>query len=210
MFEHWLELGNCVKQEQGEKILVISMAGAGCIGKTTLAMRFREFVGDSRCQIVGLDGYMLGRERAAGISGYDPRRFELARARAELSELIYSGQDFVLYQYNRQTHQRDIPEHVKPKEIILIEGGLALGEELYDLADVRIFLDSDQETQYQLRLRREQREFNYSPRQVRDRFEQYYRDYLAFIYPRLQYADIVYRVDGNYNQVLVRDSTAMQ
>lgn len=203
-------LSRRINERLGKDIVVMSIAGAGCIGKTTLATQFLECVGDSECQIIGLDGYMLGRKRATGITGYNPRRFELAKARSQLSRLIFSGEGFILHHYNRQTHERDIPKYIVPREIIIIEGGLALREEIHDLADVHVFLDSDKETQYLLRLRRERREFNYSPQQVRDRFEKYHCDYLKFIRPQLQYADIVFRVDKGYNVTLVKDCLAMR
>jgi len=145
------------------------------------------------------------REQLGGITGYNPRGFELTKARSDLRALLESDESFVLYQYNRRTHQRDIRELIEPKNTIVVEGGLALCDLLYGLEDVHIFLESGRETQYRLRLRREQREFGYSPIQIAERFEKYYRDYRTFIHPQMRVADIVVRVDRDYRLTLVMD-----
>lgn len=198
-------LANVVKIASGKKKrTVISLAGAGCIGKSTLAEKLSCVVDD--CQIVGLDGYMLEREQSGCLTGYDPRRFELEKARQELSALIYEGKSFVLQQYNRDNHQRDIPQQIEAKRVILIEGGLALRRELRDLADISVFLDCDQQTQFELRLRREAKEFGYDEKRVRKRFANYYPDYQIFILPAKETADVVLTVDDNYSFSLVRNS----
>ncbi len=190
-----------IQEEKKLKRVVISLAGAGCIGKTTFAENFREFVGSSSCQIVSLDGYMLEREKRkklGNLTGYSPRGFELCKAKRQIGSLVNLGTPFLLYRYNRQTHRRDAPQLIEPKKIIFIEGGLALGKELFSLADFSVFLDSDKITQFQLRLKREQQEWNSTPQQVQERFEKYYSDYLCFIAPAKKKADFILKIDCDY------------
>lgn len=197
-----------IQKKKGKKRVVISVAGAGCIGKTTFAEAFKKYIGDSICQVISLDGYMLEREKRNSlgyISGYDPRGFELSKARKDLSSLIDFNDPFILNRYNRQTHNRDIEELIEPKEVIFLEGGLALREELYNLADFHIFLYSEKDTQLSLRLRREQREFGYTVTQITDRFKRYYSDYLKYVHPQIKMADIILMIDTNYKITFIKN-----
>ncbi len=190
-----------VERATGKDRVVAGIAGAGCLGKTTLSQQLRELVGPSICQVVGLDGYMLEREerdRLGNVTGYDPRGFELSKARAQLRKLIEADRSFTLRQYNRLTHKRDLEQLVEPRKIILIEGGLALRPELYDLEDTHIFLEAGLDTQYILRVQREQAEFGYSEAEVAKRWTRYRRDYQAFIQPQIEVADVVLRVSSTY------------
>ena len=64
--------------------LVIGIAGAGCIGKTTFARKFVQAIGLERCSVISLDGYMLERRirQPLGLTGYNPQGFELLKARS--------------------------------------------------------------------------------------------------------------------------------
>jgi phosphoribulokinase len=187
--------------------VVMSIAGAGCLGKTTFAERFGGLMGESFCQVVGIDGYMLERHRReemGGITGYDPRGFELIRAKRQLLSLIHNGTPFILYQYNRITHKRDIPQRIMKRPIVLLEGGLSQRPELAKFTDIKIFFEASKEAQFRLRLNREQREFGYTAEQVYRRFESYHRDYLKFIAPAAETAHIVLRVSAKHEISVVR------
>ncbi|MEO5378323.1 MAG: hypothetical protein H7832_11165 [Magnetococcus sp. DMHC-6] len=176
---------------------MIGCAGAGCIGKTTFSQQFREVIGESQCQLIGLDGYLMERKRRiqlGQISGYNPLGFELCKARKEISELILFKKTFSLPIYNRITQTRELSEQIYFKEIILIEGGLALTSHFHWLEDLHIFFNSDATTQYQLRLRREKFEFGYSEQEVKKRFDIYYHDYQKFIAPQIYSSDIILHV----------------
>jgi len=191
-----------VRKKKNKNRVVISLAGAGCIGKSTFAERYSNYVGKNECEIVELDGYMLERsirEKLGNITGYNPQGFELDKARRQLAALILSDTPFVLYKYNRFTHKRDIYQLIEPKDTILIEGGLSLHENLFDLADVHVFLDSSKDDQFLFRFKREQREFKSDMAEVKDRFERYYPDYEEFIMPKRIVSDIILRVDSNYD-----------
>ena len=179
------------------------MAGAGCIGKTTISYQFNNLL-KNKCQIVSLDAYMLERKIAGELTGYNPRRFELQKAKNDLNDLICFNKKLTIYQYNRKTHKRDIKEYIEPKEIILIEGGLALRKEFLHFSDIRIFLDADENTQFKLRLKREQEEFNSNVHEVKNRFYKYFKDYKAFIFPQIKFANIIFSTDLNYNLTLTK------
>jgi uridine kinase len=189
-------------KEKGRKYVVIGIAGAGCLGKTTLCYKFRDLVGHYKCQVVSLDGYMLEHEKRkqlGGITGYDPRGFELARARSDISQLTHHKRSFTLYRYDRCIHQKISPELIRHRNFILIEGSLALSSFLHDLEDLHIFLDAHRKIQFKLRLERERREFGYTFSQVARRFEKYWRDYQRFVQPQIERADLIIRIGANFN-----------
>lgn len=189
-------------RETGKHGAVIGVAGAGCIGKTALCHRFRSYAGDSQCQVVSLDGFMLEREKRdklGGLTGYNPDGFELAKAASAVSGLIHNQTSFTLRQYDRRLHRRTRPVRIEPRRFLLIEGGLALTEGFYSLEDLHVFLDADRQMQYELRLRREQAEFGYSATLVAERFERYFSDYLRFIHPQIELADLVLEVGTDYS-----------
>jgi uridine kinase len=186
-------------EKSRENRTVLLLAGGGCIGKTTLMSKLQSHIGKPICEHVELDGYMLPREEAGGLTGYDPRRFELGLAKRQLEGLVFHGKPFELHLYNRKTHKRDIIRQVEPKKVILIEGGLALRDEFLPFGNVNVFLDSSEEVQFLLRLKRESVEFGYTEEQVKKRFEKYYPDYLKYILPTRENAGIILRTDENYN-----------
>ena len=72
--------------------VVVGIAGAGCIGKTTIANKLVELMHPHNVQIINLDGYMLERKEAykiePGMTGYDVRRNDLELALEEIGNLV--------------------------------------------------------------------------------------------------------------------------
>lgn len=180
------------------KAVVVGIAGAGCLGKTVMAHNMAAQVGETQCQVLSLDGYLLEREARRGLTGYNPRSFELDRAAMDLTMLLYQKQGFPLRQYNRRTHLRDISEWIHYRPLILVEGCLALVPCLRRNLDLCIFIHARCKVQYQLRLRRERREFGSHAEQVGLRFKRYYEDYKLFVEPQMIIADIVLTVSDRY------------
>jgi phosphoribulokinase len=189
--------------------VIISISGAGCIGKSTLAEKLANTFGDHQCQVIGLDGYMLERKKRqelGNLTGYNPNGFELFQAQQQLQSLINNNNAFTLYQYNRQTHLRDIEQLILPKKIIILEGGMALREEFSPLANIKIFLEANEKIQYCLRVRREQQEFGYTENMVSSRFTKYFTDYQQYILPQKRKANLIFSVDELHNLRLIYEN----
>jgi uridine kinase len=182
--------------------IVVGIAGAGCIGKTTLCENYLKIEGASNCQVVSLDAYMLERQRReelGGITGYDPLGFEMDAAARQIRSLIEREMSFTIHQYNRRTHERDIAQRIEPKRIVLIEGCLALSDALYKLEDIHIFMNADQNSQYLFRLAREKREFKYAEDKIPDdRWSKYWLDYRKFIQPQIAISDVILNVSPTH------------
>lgn len=183
---------------EARKAVVIGIAGAGCLGKTTLAHNIAAQMGGTQCQVISLDGYLLEREARKELTGYDPRSYELDQAAMDLRRLLNQKQGFFLSQYNRRTNLRDISEWIQFRPFIVVEGSLALFPRLRCNMDLCIFVHATCKIQYQLRLRRERREFGCTAEQIGFRFNKYYEDYQKFIEPQLFNAEIVLTVDERY------------
>jgi len=193
--------------ENGHNTTVVGIAGAGCLGKTTLSHRLRNLLGAGDCKVFSLDAYLLERQtrvERGGLTGYDPRSFELVKAAQDLEVLTRHGKSLVLRQYNRLTHRRDIPEVIRPGRILLVEGCLALCEPIRSCTEMRIFLDAGKTTQYVLRLQRERAEFGSTESEVLVRMKKYYADYLKHIKPQAAVADLILRVRPDYGLTIAR------
>ena len=194
-------------QKLDNRKITVAIAGAGCLGKTTLSRRLRSMIGPSECQIVSLDAYLLERKtrlKLGQLTGYDPHGFELSRASRELEILIRHQKSIVLYQYNRLTHLRDVREIVRPRRVLIVEGCLALSKPIICFSDLRIFLESGRTTQYALRLKREQMAFGSGEAEFQSRFIRYYSDYLIYIKPQISVADLILLVSQDYGLTTIR------
>jgi uridine kinase len=179
--------------------IIIALAGAGRIGKTTFTHKLQERFGISICEIVHLDGYMMDKKSAGNLTGYNPKRSNLTNASNDLNGLVYHKQSFDLPVYNHETHKHDSNKTVNPLQIIIIDGCLSLQDELLDFVDIGIFLDASEEVQTTLRQRYEQDEPGFSKEKFKQRVESYINDYREYIFPTKKRADIILKTNTDYN-----------
>lgn len=186
-------------KRKDKNIIVIALAGAGRIGKTTLTNKLQEKLGNPICEIIGLDGYMMDKKTAGNLGGYHPKRSDLVKARKEIKGLIYDKKSFNLPVYNHETHKHDTIKVVKPSEIIIIDGCFSLSDELLDFADIKIFLDASEEVQTILRQTCEQNDPDFSKEKFKKRIKNLLIDYRKYIFPTKEKADIILKTNVNHD-----------
>lgn len=183
--------------------VIVGVAGAGCIGKSTFASNLVSILHPFRAKIIPLDAYMLERELAYKIepnmTGYDIRRNNIKQAVKDISGLVLKDKSFKIKDYDRSTHSKSNTKTIELKQFLIIEGVHALNEKLLPYIDLKIFMEATEEVQFKLRLKREKEEFGYDEEKVKERWKKYWPDYLKHVKPQKSNADIVLEVFEDYS-----------
>lgn len=155
---------------------VIAIVGGSGSGKTTLAKKLKRFFEAEGCLILGQDNYYLDQshrfDRDGGSVNFDhPESLEFSLLEKHL-ELLREGRDIEVPIYDFVTHRRSqYFERVPHRPYIFVDGTLLLSQKrLLPLLDESIFLEVDEETRFQRRLRRDVEERGRTPQGVKDQF----------------------------------------
>lgn len=176
---------------------VIGIAGGTGAGKTTVARLVTENVDDSVTRIP-IDNYYkdlshLDYEERADVNYDHPSAFEWELLREQLGALL-EGQSVEMPQYDFEIHNRK-PERitVEPTDVIVLEGILALyDEEVNDMLDLRLYVETDADVRI---LRRIERDVVERGRELEGVIDQYLSTvkpmHEQFIEPTKKYADLI-------------------
>ena len=177
--------------------LFVGIAGGTGSGKTTVAAKIASFFGKS-CSTIPHDSYYRDRseltfKQREQINYDHPDSLQTALLIEHLKKLK-KGQKVQVPTYDFSAHNRSKKTVVQlPKKVILIEGILLFeNEELRNLMDIKIFVDTDAD----IRLgRRIARDISERGRTLEFSLNQYLTMsrpmYLAFGEPSKKYADII-------------------
>jgi len=139
---------------------VIGIAGGTGAGKTTVSRLVTRDLGDSVTRIP-LDNYYedlshLDFEERESVNYDHPSAFEWELLREHLEALL-EGQSVRMPQYDFEIHNRkDERVEVEPTDVIVLEGILALyDEEINDMMDLRLFVETDADVRILRRIRRD-------------------------------------------------------
>jgi len=141
---------------------VIAVGGPGGTGKSTLAGRLADRLGDAA--VLRLDDYKTARaDRAkAGIFGPHPDANKMALIAEHLRQ-VRQGRCFEQPVYDPALGDAGSVRTHQPARFNIIDGEVATYREFRDLVDFSIFIDSDWRTQLATRLGRDLAQRNYSP-----------------------------------------------
>ena len=189
-----------------ENILVIGIAGGTGSGKTTLMKNLVERLGDE-VTVMSHDNYYkrldhLSFEERCSVNYDEPGAFDTSLMAYHLSELRRGAEvecpiyDFTVHNRSNETLR------LVPRKVIIVEGILIFeNEDLRNLMDIRIFVDTDAD----IRLcRRIKRDVNQRGRTLESVLKQYQATvkpmHEAYVEPSKKYAHIVVP-EGGKNQV---------
>ena len=181
--------------------LVIGVAGGSGSGKTTVVRRIMEALGDARVPVLEHDRYYRDRndlrlEERAALNYDHPDSLEIElRAGRSVEAPVY---DFARHA------RKDETETIPPGRAVIIEGILIYTDPgLRKLMDVKVFVDTDDDTRF---IRRLQRDIAERGRTVQSVIEQYLGTvkpmHLEFVEPSKRYADIIIP-QGGHNTVAI-------
>ncbi|WP_348610126.1 uridine kinase [Halobaculum rarum] len=176
---------------------VVGIAGGTGAGKTTVSRLITKRVTDSVTRIP-LDNYYrdlshLDLEERAEVNYDHPDAFEWPLLRDHLETLL-SGNSVEMPQYDFEIHNRkEETETVEPTDVIILEGILALyDEEINDMLDLRLYVETDADVRI---LRRIERDVVDRGRDLEGVIDQYLSTvkpmHEQFIEPSKKHADLI-------------------
>jgi uridine kinase len=181
------------------KPILINIAGGTASGKTTVVEEITKYVNKEDISVICMDNYYKERndislEERKKINYDHPNSFDLDLLYNDLKQLR-DGKAINCPLYDFTVHNRSLDKkiHVKPTKIIIIEGILSLYDEnIRNISDIKIFVESDPDIRFIRRLKRDMIERGRSMDNV---IEQYLSTvkpmHDAFIAPTKRYADII-------------------
>jgi uridine kinase len=189
--------------------IVIGVAGGSGSGKTTVVRRIVDALGDARVTVLEHDRYYRDRndlrlEERAALNYDHPDSLETDLMVAHINELR-AGKSVEVPVYDFSRHARvDSTETVLPGRAIIVEGILIFTDAaLRGLMDVKVFVDTDDDTRF---IRRLQRDISERGRTVQSVIDQYLGTvkpmHLEFVEPSKRYADIIVPL-GGHNTVAI-------
>ena len=187
--------------------LVIGVAGGSGSGKTTVVRRIVDSLGDREVTVLEHDRYYRDRndlrlEERAALNYDHPDSLETDLLVAHVLALR-EGRAVQAPVYDFARHARQpVTEAVPPRRAIIVEGILIFTDAaLRRLMDVKVFVDTDDDTRF---IRRLQRDITERGRTVQSVIDQYLGTvkpmHLEFVEPSKRYADIIVP-QGGHNAV---------
>lgn len=178
--------------------LIIGVAGGSGSGKTTVVNYICEQFGTDNLLRLEHDSYYrdlkhIPFEERVKQNFDHPSSLETELMIRHIQALL-EGYEVEIPVYDFANHVRkDETMKAVPTDVILIDGILIFSEqELLDLMDVKIFVDTDDDVRLLRRLRRDIEERGRTVSGVLDQYERFVRPmHLEFVEPSKRYADII-------------------
>jgi uridine kinase len=189
--------------------LVIGVAGGSGSGKTTVVRRIVEAVDDARVTVLEHDRYYRDRndlrlEERAALNYDHPDSLETDLMVRHVNDLR-EGRSIEAPVYDFTRHARVAStETIVPGRALIIEGILIYTDAaLRGLMDVKVFVDTDDDTRFIRRLQRDTKERGRTMQSVIDQYLGTVKPmHLEFVEPSKRYADIIVP-QGGYNTVAI-------
>lgn len=189
--------------------IVIGVAGGSGSGKTTVVRRIVDAVGDAQVTVLEHDRYYRDRndlrlEERAALNWDHPDSLETDLMVRHLHELR-AGRPVEVPMYDFARYARHgITQTVTPRRAIIVEGILIYTDAaLRALMDVKVFVDTDDDTRFIRRLQRDTAERGRTMQSVIDQYLGTVKPmHLEFVEPSKRYADIIVP-QGGHNAVAI-------
>lgn len=177
--------------------VLIGVAGGTGSGKTTVARKLVEEFSDS-VLLIEQDSYYkdqshLTMEERIKTNYDHPLAFDNDLLIQHLKQLMnYQSVHKPIYDYTEHTRS-SLCELVEPKHVIIVEGILILDDEnLRDLLDIKVFVDTDADVRILRRIERDTTERGRTLESVINQYLNVVRPmHMQFVEPSKRYADII-------------------
>ena len=186
---------------------IVLIGGGSASGKTYVLNKVLEQIPEDKIAHISLDDYYkdfsnLPFEERCKINWDHPKSFDWKLMVGQINDLK-NGKPIEKPIYDFTIHGRSgKTEIVKPKELIIIEGIMALvNKDLRSLGDLKVYINASRERRLVRRIERDQRERGRTYESI---IEQYFSTvlpmYEEIIAPSQYYADIIINNDGYENK----------
>jgi uridine kinase len=188
---------------------VIGVAGGSGSGKTTVVRNIIDAIGDAQVSVLEHDRYYrdhpeLRLEERAALNYDHPDSLETDLLVCHV-QALRTGEtvDVPIYDFSRHARQPET-DRVAPRTAIIVEGILIFTDPaLRRLMDVKVYVDTDDDTRF---IRRLQRDITERGRTVQSVIDQYLSTvkpmHLEFAEPSKRYADVIIP-SGGHNAVAI-------
>ncbi|MBR2676739.1 MAG: uridine kinase [Solobacterium sp.] len=192
------------------KPILIGIAGGSASGKTSIAMKIKDMFSDTKSVLIlRMDDYYkdqthLSMEERVQTNYDHPFAFDNDLLITQLKELL-AGRAVEKPTYDFVTHNRsNVVEHLEPADVILLEGLFVLeNENLRQLENIKVFVDTEADIRFIRRLVRDVKERGRSLDSVVNQYVTTVRVmHSTFIEPTKRYADIIIP-EGGSNTVAI-------
>lgn len=192
-----------------ESPIIIGIAGGTGSGKSTVTKEILKEITDKNVAIIEQDSYYKDQSNISFEervkTNYDhPFAFDNELLIRHLKDLINRKTiDKPIYDFEIHNRKSET-EKVEPKDIIILEGILILSEEeIRNLLDIKIFVDTDSDVRVIRRILRDIKERGRTLDSVILQYMNTVRPaHLQFVEPTKRYADIIIP-EGGYNKVAI-------
>ena len=186
---------------------IILIGGGSASGKTYVLRKVLEKIPADKITVVSIDDYykdfsVLPMEERAKINFDHPKAFDWKLMNEQIKALK-NGESIDKPKYDFTIHGRSpITERVEPKELIVIEGIMALvNKDLRAMGDLKVYINCSRERRLVRRIDRDQKERGRSYDSI---INQYFSTvlpmYEEIIAPSQYYADLIINNEGYNNR----------
>ena len=188
-----------------KKVVIIGIAGGSASGKTSISAQLKEhFEHTNSVVIIRQDDYYKDQSEKTMeqriLTNYDhPFAFDDDLLISQLQKLLQrEAIKKPVYDLVNHTRSQEV-EVIEPSDVIVVEGLFVLeNEDLRNLCDIKIFVDTDADIRFIRRLLRDVKERGRTVDSVVDQYLSTVRDmHNQFIEPSKRYADIIIPEGGN-------------
>lgn len=187
------------------KTLLIIVAGGTASGKSTVVEKIHQRLKSKDVQVIKFDDYYkdlsnLTMEERTKVNFDHPDSLDNDLMYEQLKSLL-DGNTIEKPLYDFKTHTRKSEtELIKPSKVVIVEGILSLYDKrIRDLANIRIFVESDDDIRFIRRLKRDMNERGRTLDSVIDQYLTTVKPmYYEFIKPTKRYADIIIPNDKDH------------
>lgn len=192
---------------------LITIAGGSASGKTTIAKDLANFLNQSgiKTLLCSQDNYTICPSTditsLVPISEYDfdkPYSIDTRHLFSDISKIL-NGKKVYMPEYHFGQKDKEYKKHYSGNpEIIILEGTFVLSYTyLNQIKYKSIFVDVDEETRLERRLKRDYLERNINKESVIERFNKFVKpSHDTYIQPSIENADIVVSNDYNLDKIL--------
>lgn len=188
------------------KPVLILIAGGSASGKSTVVDKIQNKLNSIYVTVIRHDDYYKDQanvplEERTKVNYDHPNALDNDLLYEQLNQLL-AGNEIECPTYDFKVHTRsNLTKHIKPTKVIILEGILILEDpRIRDLADIKIFVESDDDIRF---IRRLLRDINERGRSMENVIEQYLTTvkpmYYSFIKPTKRYADIIIPNDNKHD-----------